>query len=33
MKATEYKEKTLQALARNDSPTKLKRALQGADSE
>jgi len=29
MKATEYKEKTLQALTRSDSPTKLKRIIQG----
>ena len=27
MKATEYKEKTLQALQRSDSPTKLRRAI------
>lgn len=28
-KATEYKERTLQALAKNDSPNKLKRAIKG----
>ncbi len=29
LKATEYKEKTLQALARSDSPTKLRKAING----
>jgi hypothetical protein len=29
MKASEYKEKTLQALTRNESPSKLKRVLAG----
>lgn len=32
-KATEYKERTLQALTKNDSPTKLKRAIQGKTSD
>lgn len=26
-KAVEYKERTIQALAKNDSPTKLKKAI------
>ncbi len=32
-KATEYKERTLQALTKNDSPTKLKRVIQGKSDE
>lgn len=32
-KASEYKERTLQALTKNDSPTKLKRAIQGKPSD
>ena len=30
-RATEYKERTLNALTKSDSPTKLKRAIQGGN--
>jgi hypothetical protein len=32
-KASEYKERTLLALTKSDSPTKLKRALQGNNAD
>lgn len=33
MKATEYKERTLQALNKSDSPTRLRRAINGSNAK